>query len=412
MPLVHAGRPREEMQQVAIEEWMAASPVYSRRIAAGAAIRRRRCAPRSSRTSSSTSARRTTSWTSGRRSHDARARRVLARALRRARWTSSRWARSTCRACATRSRTPRSTRPPSPRTRAPRSGRCTGRPARRPTGSRTATGRSRSTTDADPVLAASRTWRVVEAARIAASRSTDPGGDAEPGGWADYSGEFDPDFELEDLSHRALVVALQEIAVQSHLLLRALVLRVRRRGGRRRSRGDRAAGAHRARRPHFATAVRRDGRRARHRRRDRDRQDPAVHPTFHPRRYVDFRVELVDDRARPLRVRPVADLRRGRRRHVARCARTATAAERTVRSIDRAGRRPAGPLRARRGAAATSDSPTKRSSTPCRARDRRARGVARRRSAPAPRSSSSRAAPSAPNPVVPQNCGGFNRSLQ
>ena len=32
MPLVHAGRPREEMEQVAIEEWMAASPVYSRRM--------------------------------------------------------------------------------------------------------------------------------------------------------------------------------------------------------------------------------------------------------------------------------------------------------------------------------------------------------------------------------------------
>ena len=31
MPLVHTGRTREEMQQIAIEEWMAASPIYSRR---------------------------------------------------------------------------------------------------------------------------------------------------------------------------------------------------------------------------------------------------------------------------------------------------------------------------------------------------------------------------------------------
>src|SRR5438477_5187642 len=31
MPLVHTGRTREEMQEIAIEEWMAASPVYSRR---------------------------------------------------------------------------------------------------------------------------------------------------------------------------------------------------------------------------------------------------------------------------------------------------------------------------------------------------------------------------------------------
>jgi hypothetical protein len=31
MPLVHTDRTREEMQQIAIEEWMAASPIYSRR---------------------------------------------------------------------------------------------------------------------------------------------------------------------------------------------------------------------------------------------------------------------------------------------------------------------------------------------------------------------------------------------
>ncbi len=31
MPLVHTGREREEMEQIAIEEWMAASPIYSRR---------------------------------------------------------------------------------------------------------------------------------------------------------------------------------------------------------------------------------------------------------------------------------------------------------------------------------------------------------------------------------------------
>ena len=37
---------------------------------------------------------------------------------------------------------------------------------------------------------------------------------------------FDPDFELEDLSHSALVVTLQEIAVQSHLLFRAFLLAV------------------------------------------------------------------------------------------------------------------------------------------------------------------------------------------
>jgi len=51
-----------------------------------------------------------------------------------------------------------------------------------------------------------------------------PAVDAEPGGWADYGGPFDPDFQLEDLSHRALVIAAQEFAVQSHLLARAFLL--------------------------------------------------------------------------------------------------------------------------------------------------------------------------------------------
>jgi hypothetical protein len=54
----------------------------------------------------------------------------------------------------------------------------------------------------------------------------DPGGGREPGGWDDYAGPFDTDFALEDLSHRALVVTLQEFALQSHLLLRGFCLAV------------------------------------------------------------------------------------------------------------------------------------------------------------------------------------------
>ena len=46
------------------------------------------------------------------------------------------------------------------------------------------------------------------------------------GGWEDYSGEFDPDFSLEDLSLSALRVALDEFGLQSHLLLRCLLLAV------------------------------------------------------------------------------------------------------------------------------------------------------------------------------------------
>ena len=44
---------------------------------------------------------------------------------------------------------------------------------------------------------------------------------AEPGGWDDYRGAFDPEFQLEDLSQRALAVTCQEVAVQSHLLIRS-----------------------------------------------------------------------------------------------------------------------------------------------------------------------------------------------
>ncbi len=66
----------------------------------------------------------------------------------------------------------------------------------------------------------------MEQSRIAGIPIRVPEHDAEPGGWADYSGEFDPDFELEDLSHTALVVVLQEFAVQSHLLLRGYLLSV------------------------------------------------------------------------------------------------------------------------------------------------------------------------------------------
>lgn len=50
-------------------------------------------------------------------------------------------------------------------------------------------------------------------------------------GWDDYAGPFDPDFCLEDLSLTGLRVALDEFALQSHLLLRALLLVVERRFG-------------------------------------------------------------------------------------------------------------------------------------------------------------------------------------
>jgi hypothetical protein len=67
--------------------------------------------------------------------------------------------------------------------------------------------------------------------RLASVGVVDPGVDAEPGGMPDYSGHFDPDFTLEHLSHRALVVALQEFAAQSQLLCRSFLLTVAQRLG-------------------------------------------------------------------------------------------------------------------------------------------------------------------------------------
>ncbi|HVS69180.1 MAG TPA: hypothetical protein VHE56_11555 [Mycobacteriales bacterium] len=64
---------------------------------------------------------------------------------------------------------------------------------------------------------------------LAASVQIESLGGSEADGLVDYSGTFDPELRLEDLSTRALRTALQEFALQSHLLLRGLLLSV---GGR------------------------------------------------------------------------------------------------------------------------------------------------------------------------------------
>jgi hypothetical protein len=117
-----------------------------------------------------------------------------------------------------------------------------------------------------------------------------PSTDAEPGGWADYSGAFDPGFQLEDLSHSAGVLVLDEIALQSHLLARALHLSAEQRWGAEAAsrladeqwEGIAALTALRMMRAFSIVG-----------------EDAAaiaklfqVHPTFHPRAYVDFRVSM------------------------------------------------------------------------------------------------------------------------
>jgi hypothetical protein len=66
----------------------------------------------------------------------------------------------------------------------------------------------------------------IESSRVASLDVLMPELSLEPGGRDDYSGAFDPVFQLEDLSHRALVATCQEVAVQSHLLIRSYLLAV------------------------------------------------------------------------------------------------------------------------------------------------------------------------------------------
>ncbi|UCE87519.1 MAG: hypothetical protein JSU66_07335, partial [Deltaproteobacteria bacterium] len=72
---------------------------------------------------------------------------------------------------------------------------------------------------------------IVGASKIARLAIRLPETDAEPGGWPDYAGPFDPECQLEDFSHRALCSANLEFAVQSHLLARSFLLCVGQRCG-------------------------------------------------------------------------------------------------------------------------------------------------------------------------------------
>lgn len=128
--------------------------------------------------------------------------------------------------------------------------------------------------------------------RLARIDLIDPGGDAEPGGWSDLSGDIDPNFQLEDLSHRALVLALQEIAIQTHLLARAFLTCVAQRWGDTEAAefgsgvftGVAGIGAERLRRElrvtgDDATAI---------------AKVLQLHPVFFPRSYVSPLIEIVD----------------------------------------------------------------------------------------------------------------------
>ena len=168
-----------------------------------------------------------------------------------------------------------------------------------------------------PVDAHPYRW-IVEKSKIATIATEVPfanGREVEAGGWDDYAHDFDPDFELEDLSHRALVTVLQEVAVQSHLLLRGFAVAVAERYGE-----DVAlelvprifAGLAGMTAQRLVPVLEL---------KERDAYDVArllqLHPMFWPRTYVDLRVEVLDDVATALFDRAMPDVGRSRRLHLA-----------------------------------------------------------------------------------------------
>ena len=98
----------------------------------------------------------------------------------------------------------------------------------------------------------------------------------------DYAGDFDPDFQLESLSPEALATALDEACIQGHLLARAFMTAVADRDGT----DEAVAIGHKQLTGIAGVAARRL------RRLGRDMADVfELHPAFRPRSYVGWRVE-------------------------------------------------------------------------------------------------------------------------
>ena len=120
-----------------------------------------------------------------------------------------------------------------------------------------------------------------------------PSEHSEPGGLVDYSGPFDPEFQLEDLAHPALVAVSQEFCVQGHLLVRSFMTALAERWGDDVARviasqqwvGIAGLAAERV-----ATAMGIEGDDA-----NAIAKLLQLHPAFHPRAYVDFHVARAGD---------------------------------------------------------------------------------------------------------------------
>lgn len=129
----------------------------------------------------------------------------------------------------------------------------------------------------------------VRRSRLAGIELRRPAAQVDPGGLDDYSGPFDPDLELEDLSHSALVTVAKEFCIQGHLLVRSFMMALARRWDDRTAAEIAAqqwvgiAGVA-AERVLAAMGVTGDDL-------DAIAKLFQLHPSFHPREYIDLHVE-------------------------------------------------------------------------------------------------------------------------
>jgi hypothetical protein len=137
----------------------------------------------------------------------------------------------------------------------------------------------------------------LQGSRLARLEIPTPSPNPEPGGLSDYAGPFDPGLQLEDLSHPTLVRVAQEFCLQGHLLVRAFMQAIAARWGVDTAReiasqqwvGIAGVAAERVR---AAMGFADEG----------GLEALAklfqLHPAFHPRAYVDLHVEHGGDRLR------------------------------------------------------------------------------------------------------------------
>ncbi|AMN46239.1 hypothetical protein ACG33_03785 [Steroidobacter denitrificans] len=150
---------------------------------------------------------------------------------------------------------------------------------------------------------------VVQKAKIASIPLVMPKKDREPGGWQDYSGPFEPHAQLEDYSHSALVKLCQEFGAQIQLLVRGYLLSEMNHKGAESAAamsrsmwiGHACMGAYRL---HNFLGIEGD-----------DIQTIAkivqLHPDFQPRTYLDLRVEVIGDQRARISVNDCPALQEG-----------------------------------------------------------------------------------------------------